>query len=216
MRNYFVLLCALLSWGETATAQTVKVLGYATNGEVTYGATNTLTFTNAVTFRTNVTLTDGSLIAAPSSLANLETNTTYNDLRGLQFRNIGGATSAAWYARYPGAATVAFAMGQPAKDLVILQPSLITFATNVFVKGALSFEAFNPGLNQFNDYVGQTRTNLGIGASWVTNAVSPLFWVGVPTATNSSGTAGQIAYTNNFLYICIGTDQWRRIQLGTW
>jgi len=38
----------------------------------------------------------------------------------------------------------------------------------------------------------------------------------VPAAINSTGVAGRIAFTNNFLYICVATNTWRRVQLGTW
>ena len=38
----------------------------------------------------------------------------------------------------------------------------------------------------------------------------------VPAATNSTGVKGQIAFTNNFFYICISNNTWRRVQLGTW
>ena len=127
----------------------------------------------AATTRTNLGLGTTNLVsfkaveAAQSVLGSLATNTTIDDLSGFQFRNIGGnsVNDAAWYARYPGTATVAFAMGQPSKDLIILQPSQITFTTNVFMKGALSFEALDPALGQYNDYAATTRTNLGLGLS---------------------------------------------------
>lgn len=64
--------------------------------------------------------------------------------------------------------------------------------------------------------VANARTNLGLGASWLTNSTSPLFWTSVPASPTNSGTAGEIAYTNNFLYICISNNTWRRVQLGTW
>ena len=38
----------------------------------------------------------------------------------------------------------------------------------------------------------------------------------VPTTTTNAGVKGQIAYTNNYLYICISNNLWRRVQLGTW
>lgn len=41
-------------------------------------------------------------------------------------------------------------------------------------------------------------------------------WVTPPTATNSTGTPGQAAYTDNFLYICISNNTWRRATLATW
>ena len=49
----------------------------------------------------------------------------------------------------------------------------------------------------------------------LTNA-RPVAWVGVPAATNSTGTFGDAALTNNFLYLCVGSNQWRRVLLGTW
>lgn len=38
----------------------------------------------------------------------------------------------------------------------------------------------------------------------------------VPSASNSTGTAGQIAFSGDYLYIATGTDQWGRVQLSTW
>jgi len=55
-----------------------------------------------------------------------------------------------------------------------------------------------------------THTAADIG---LTNVVQ---WTAVPSATNSTGIAGQAAYTNNYLYICVSNNVWRRVQLGTW
>ena len=179
MIKYLATFFVLLSCG--ATAQTIKSLGYNTNGQIVYSGGSTLTFTNSLQFATNAAATTRTNLglgttntvsfkaveAAQSVLGSLATNTTIDDLSGFQFRNIGGnsVNDAAWYARYPGTATVAFAMGQPSKDIMILQPSQITFTTNVFMKGALSFEAVDPGLGQYNDYAAMTRTNLGLGTA---------------------------------------------------
>ena len=38
----------------------------------------------------------------------------------------------------------------------------------------------------------------------------------VPASPTNSGTAGQVAFTNNYFYICISNNTWRRVQLGTW
>lgn len=38
----------------------------------------------------------------------------------------------------------------------------------------------------------------------------------VPTANTSTGTAGQIAWDNEHIYICIATDTWRRANISTW
>jgi len=38
----------------------------------------------------------------------------------------------------------------------------------------------------------------------------------VPTANNSSGTKGQITYDGSYVYVCIGTNTWRRANLAAW
>ena len=37
-----------------------------------------------------------------------------------------------------------------------------------------------------------------------------------PTTTTSTGVAGQIAYDSSYLYVCIGTNSWKRANLSTW
>lgn len=60
------------------------------------------------------------------------------------------------------------------------------------------------------------RSAIGLGAAWLTNQTPPFSWSPVPAATNSPGSAGQMAYSNNHLYLCVAPNSWRRIQLGTW
>ena len=43
-----------------------------------------------------------------------------------------------------------------------------------------------------------------------------LEWVTKPTAANSTGTAGQVAYESGFLYVCVATDTWQRVAIATW
>jgi hypothetical protein len=38
----------------------------------------------------------------------------------------------------------------------------------------------------------------------------------VPTANNSAGTAGQIAWDSGYVYICIATNTWKRANIATW
>jgi hypothetical protein len=40
--------------------------------------------------------------------------------------------------------------------------------------------------------------------------------VSVPSTATSSGSAGQIAYDASFLYVCVATNTWRRVAIGTW
>ena len=38
----------------------------------------------------------------------------------------------------------------------------------------------------------------------------------VPTAANSIGTAGQIVWDNNHVYVCVATNTWKRANIATW
>lgn len=38
----------------------------------------------------------------------------------------------------------------------------------------------------------------------------------VPAAANSAGTAGDIAWANGFLYVCVATNTWQRVAIATW
>lgn len=50
-------------------------------------------------------------------------------------------------------------------------------------------------------------------ASEVLGALS---WAAVPASATSTGTAGQMAYANGFLYICVAANQWQRVALAAW
>jgi hypothetical protein len=39
--------------------------------------------------------------------------------------------------------------------------------------------------------------------------------VAVPTTSTSPGVVGQIAYSGDFVYICVATDTWRRLYATT-
>lgn len=52
------------------------------------------------------------------------------------------------------------------------------------------------------------KTSLGIPLK--------LEWTIAPLSTSSNGTAGQIAYANNYLYICVSANKWKRTLIGDW
>jgi hypothetical protein len=52
------------------------------------------------------------------------------------------------------------------------------------------------------------KTSLGIPLK--------LEWTFPPTSISSNGTAGQIAYANNYLYICVSANKWKRTLIGDW
>ena len=45
---------------------------------------------------------------------------------------------------------------------------------------------------------------------------SGLTWSSVPASAFATGTAGQIAYDGDFLYVAVGSNQWERAALSTW
>lgn len=47
-------------------------------------------------------------------------------------------------------------------------------------------------------------------------ASAGLNWVTAPASSGASGTAGQIAYDNDYLYICVATNTWKKLIGVTW
>ena len=41
-------------------------------------------------------------------------------------------------------------------------------------------------------------------------------WSSVPATPTSTGTAGQMSYADNYLYVCVATNVWKRTILATW
>lgn len=80
-----------------------------------------------------------------------------------------------------------------------------TFATGIFAPNLV----YNTG-NQTISGVKTFATGITVSGTFV--FASPF----VPTATTNTGLKGQLAYTDNYLYICISNNTWRRVQLGTW
>jgi len=45
---------------------------------------------------------------------------------------------------------------------------------------------------------------------------SGMTWSSVPATPTSTGIAGQMAYADNYLYVCVATNVWKRTILATW
>jgi hypothetical protein len=41
-------------------------------------------------------------------------------------------------------------------------------------------------------------------------------WVTAPASNSAAGTAGQIAYGDNYFYVCVSNATWRRTTLASW
>lgn len=67
-------------------------------------------------------------------------------------------------------------------------------------------------LDTINSTQAQGVQNLGLIYQALNNRVT---FVPVPAANNSPGTPNQMAISSGFLYVCIGTNSWRRVALST-
>jgi hypothetical protein len=45
---------------------------------------------------------------------------------------------------------------------------------------------------------------------------SVAFVAEVPESATADGTAGQFAFDEDWLYICVATDTWRRVAIAAW
>lgn len=55
-----------------------------------------------------------------------------------------------------------------------------------------------------------TETEVNVAANLVISNTH------VPTLANSTGTTGTIVWDSNYIYICVGTDTWKRANISTW
>ena len=79
-----ILFAAILACAGSAHGQTVKALAYNTNGQVIYGATNAMTFTNAVTFSDQIRVVTGTVsIPSVRISTNLGTGLYYGSALGV-------------------------------------------------------------------------------------------------------------------------------------
>ncbi len=58
-----------------------------------------------------------------------------------------------------------------------------------------------------------TNTNSTAILKTITSANFKLLSNTVPVANNSNGTPGQVAYSNNYLYVCVANNTWGRTSL---
>ncbi len=53
-------------------------------------------------------------------------------------------------------------------------------------------------------------------SNWGNGGTGGINWSSPPLSANSSGAPGDIAYSSNYLYICVEPNTWRRTILATW
>jgi hypothetical protein len=215
MKLFLTMLACLIA--ASAGAQTIKTLGYnTTNGQVVYSGTNVLRMPDQVKFGTN-----GAGVASGGQFFSLlDGGGGVSMLLGTNAITVNSKISFSGISALSNAAATRTNFGLGA-----------TWLTNTNVTNFRSAI----GLGETNDVTFSnvnvngtlTAANLSLSNTTVTNPftfsnnvtiegtfvfASPT----VPTTTTNTGVKGQLAYTNNYLYICISNNTWRRIQLGTW
>ncbi len=73
---------------------------------------------------------------------------------------------------------------------------------------------YEPKNSNIQTHIADTVSHVTSGDKNVWNA--KLGWVTAPATNSSSGVAGQIAYDNDYLYICVATNTWKRFPLLLW
>lgn len=185
---------------------------------------STAVFTsNSVSDLTGVSLTDaGNAAVYASDNVVLETNTSGNVSQQWSFNTSGDIT-------FPDATIQSTAFSNTAPVIVTLlsnsatQSDLINginanvTAANVGMKGYVDNQTYsNVKVSQY------LPTYSGNLSSIVVNGPTTLFgnvFVAnnyIPALSNSVGSIGQISWDSNYLYICIGTNTWRRANVAAW
>ncbi len=83
-------------------------------------------------------------------------------------------------------------------------------ATYLTSQNIASYSNVNVQTYLTNSWSGTIAGNtLMTGAFGVSN-------VFVPTAANSAGIAGTLVWDSNYLYVCVGTNTWKRANIATW
>jgi hypothetical protein len=59
-------------------------------------------------------------------------------------------------------------------------------------------------------------TNGIVNLGAITSTGTGITWTNAPVATNSPGVPGMWAQDTNHLYLCVGSNLWRRVILGSW
>jgi hypothetical protein len=123
---------------------------------------------------------------------------------------MGSGTAAAPYLKwtYPNSGTGFYI---PATDIL----GMVTDGTERIRLGD-SGEIGIAGANYGSD--GQVLTSGGSGAAvaWEDAALSTTAHSTAPANAGATGTAGQIAYDADYIYLCIATDTWKRTAISTW
>ncbi len=55
-----------------------------------------------------------------------------------------------------------------------------------------------------------------ITAANITLGARPIIPTLTPASATAAGIAGEVAWDANYIYVCIATNTWKRVAIGTW
>ena len=85
--------------------------------------------------------------------------------------------------------------------------STILDASDTTEDGKLDFKVQSAG----------TLTSMAaITAANVTLGARPIIPTHTPSSATAAGTAGEIAWDANYVYICVASNTWKRVAIATW
>lgn len=162
----------------------------------------------------NVAKVDGQLIAVydsgelyiDKSIGNNVIRTKYSDVVVDTFNNIDSLVAPSTDKIYFATDThqllqVNYGTGNVKEWIVLNNYTLPTASTSVL--GGVKVDGTTITIS--NGVISSTNSG-GSGISWVS----------VPSAADSTGTAGQVAYDSDYFYVCVATNTWKRTALSTW
>jgi len=111
----------------------------------------------------------------------------------------------------PTAATKG-AFGMSGSTMYFKQTSGETTVFQIHSSGAWGLMGSNYGTD------GQVLTSqgAGVGVNWEDAALSTSAHETPPSAADDDGTKGQLAFDDDYFYVCIDTDTWKRTALSSW
>lgn len=74
----------------------------------------------------------------------------------------------------------------------------------------------NGALSMRSHYIKDVADPYDASDAATKNYVDTKGWSDAPATTSSAGIAGQKAYDNQYMYVCVSTDTWRRVALEAW
>lgn len=93
-----------------------------------------------------------------------------------------------------------------------------TNASNTYLSQSTASTTYQPLDSDLTTIAGLTTNGVlrRTAGTWGVDTSEYAAVVGAPATATSTGTAGQIAYDNSFIYICIATNTWERAAIASW